>query len=112
MLSESCHIYLLLLFGLLNRSTNFIQLSPRRIKNSICEETLIWDLTVQGKITPNITVQKRLRIRKMDKTTCVIKFKCVTVHILLEEQTMVQPRASQLLNTTVDIITASVLNYI
>ena len=42
----------------------------------------------------------------MDKTTCAIKFKCVTVHVVLEEQTMVQPRASQLLNTLVDITTA------
>ena len=66
------HIFHLSL-GLLNRSTNFIQLPPRRIKNLICEETLIRDLTVQAKITPN-TVRKRLRIRKMDETTCVIKF--------------------------------------
>ena len=63
-------------------------------------------------ITPNMTVRNRLRIRKMDIRTCVIKFKCTTMHILHEEQTMVQPRTSQLLNTLVDITTASVLNYI
>ena len=34
------------------------------------------------------------------------------LHILHEEQTMVQPRSSQLLNILVNITTASVLNYI
>ena len=41
-----------LLLGLLNRSTNFIQLPPGRIKNLICKETHIRDLTVQAKKLP------------------------------------------------------------
>ena len=54
----------------------------RGIENLKSDETLIRDLTVQAKITPNTTVRKRLRIRKIDKTTCVIKLKCITMHIL------------------------------
>ena len=59
MLSESCHIYFICYLGYPTEVP-----TTNKIKNSICEETLIRDLTVQAKITPTIPVRKRLRIRK------------------------------------------------
>ena len=67
------HIYPLL-YWLLNKSANFIQPSPMKIETLISKGMLIRDQTVQANTTPYKTVRKQFRTRKMDITTCVIKF--------------------------------------